>query len=236
MPLRQSNRLIELMAPHDREALGLRPVRIEARFRIEDGGKRVPHIYFFESGMASILFRSRGDDQAEIAVVGREGCSSCSVILGSDRTPQAMVMQIAGSALMTESEKFISQMDQSRTLRRLMLHYVHTMIIQRDETALAASRGTLEQRLSRWLLMTQDRTDGDDIRLTHDIMSAMLGCRRAGVTTTIGNLERRGVVARGGRGFVKIIDREGLIAICRPYYGAADQEFDRLYPSSQLVS
>ena len=234
MPPSDGNRLLTLISDHDRSKLNLEEVEVSARDRLEESFRPIPYVYFFETGLASIIYKGRGDDKAEIAVVGPEGCSGCSVILGVNTTPQAMTMQIGGRARRCSSEKLMRLIDENPQVRRVLSLYVHTAIIQRDETALAASRGTLLQRLARWLVMCQDRIHQRELPLTHELLSVMLAVRRAGVTTTLSEMYRRGLV-QGHRGSIEILDRDGLVELAGPYYGAPNREFDRLLSNMELV-
>lgn len=227
----RTNRLLELLPQSDLELLDFEHVELLKRDPIEEHLRRIEHVYFFERGMASILYKGIGDAKAEIALVGPEGCSGCSVILGVDRTPQAMTMQSEGSALRVTAGQLQEAMTKRPNLRTVLNHYVHTAIIQRDETALAAAKGTLAQRLARWLLMSQDRMRDEYVYLTHEVIAVMLSVRRAGVTTALGEFARRGLV-HGDRAVIHILNRPALIEMARPFYGASEAEFDRLYPQA----
>ena len=97
----------------------------------------------------------------------------------------------------------------SNTLHRAMLHYAHAFLLQATTTALANGRSKIEERLARWLLMAQDRVDSDQLPLTHEFLSLMLGVRRAGVTAALQALERKELISRN-RGKILILDRKGL--------------------------
>jgi CRP-like cAMP-binding protein len=228
----ERNTILRFLSAHDRDALALEPVALPARARLEEAGRKIPYLYFPLSGVAAILFNGKGDAQAEIAVFGREGCSGCSLILGSDQTPQLTMMLLPGEALRTKFDVLQRALDERPALRRLLNFYVHTMIIQRDETAVSAARGNVHQRLARALLMIADRGDEKTVPLTHDVLSAMLGVRRAGVTNALGWMKARNLIDRGGRGYVHILDRAGLTAVCSDFYGAQEKEFSRLYASA----
>lgn len=224
------NRLLSILSPADLDALALEHVNLRARDRLEEPNRKIFYVYFPLSGAASILFNGKGDAQAEIAIVGREGCTGCSLILGSDQTPQLTMMLLPGEALRSPVDTLQRAVDERKELRRVLNFFVHTMIIQRDETAVSAAKGNVHQRLARALLMAADRGDDHKVPLTHDVLSAMLGVRRAGVTNALGWMETRGLIDRGGRGYVSIIDREGLIAVCSDFYGAQEREFSRMFP------
>jgi CRP-like cAMP-binding protein len=103
-------------------------------------------------------------------------------------------------------------------------------MVQAATTALANGRANIEERLARWLLMGHDRGDDDEVPVTHEFLSVMLGVRRAGVTVALNELEARGLV-RGHRGGVVILDRTTLIELTNGFYGGPEAEARRLFPS-----
>ena len=128
------------------------------------------------------------------------------VVLGNgDRTPHEIYMQIAGSGQRLAA----TRLARARPCMPRCCTNVHSVMTQTTQTALANGRGKIEERLARWLLMAHDRVDGDEIPLTHEFLSIMLGVRRSGVTTAIQELERKGLVTHR-RSFINIADREGL--------------------------
>jgi CRP-like cAMP-binding protein len=116
---------------------------------------------------------------------------------------------------------------QSATLQSLLLKYAQAFLIQTTHTAIANARGTLEERLARWIVMAQDRTEGDRLALTHEFLSLMLAVRRPGVTEALHALESRGLITHD-RGVITVIDREGLIAGANGLYGIPEAEYKRL--------
>lgn len=226
------NKLLALFSSADLAALRMEKVCLGPRARLEEPGRKIPYVYFPTSRMAAIVYNGKGDTQAEIAVFGYDGCSGCSVILGSALTPQLTIVLVPGEAWRAPSATFINALELRPHLRKVLNHYVHTMIIQRDETAVSAARGTVLQRLARCLLMCADRADGSTVRLTHEVIADMLGVRRAGITNAMGWLQKHALVESRGRGATVILDRQKLIDVCIAYYGAQEREFGRLYPDA----
>jgi CRP-like cAMP-binding protein len=112
------------------------------------------------------------------------------------------------------------------SLHRSLLRYAQVMSVQTSGTAFANAEHTIETRLARWLLMCHDRVDGDDIPITHEFMSMMLGVRRAGVTTTTQALEGSGLI-RASRGVITVLDRDGLERLADNAYGLPEAEYAR---------
>ena len=116
--------------------------------------------------------------------------------------------QVAGDGQRISAVNLRGAIDQSGNLLRALLLYAHTFLLQASDTALANGRSNIEQRLARWLLMADDRVDGE-LPLTQEFLSIMLGVRRAGVTTAVQELERQGLIATK-RGAITLLDREAL--------------------------
>jgi CRP-like cAMP-binding protein len=188
----------------------------------------IEHVYFFESGVASILARQDGGAEVEVGIVGREGLSAVPIVLGVDRSPHNAFMQVdSATALRIDSGALMRACDESRSLHKLLLAYVQSGIVQAAQTAASNAHNELPERLARWLLMCHDRVDGDEIALTHEFMGMMLAVRRSGVTVTLHALEACGGI-RARRGVVTITDRDRLLEIAGDSYGDAEAEYRRL--------
>jgi CRP-like cAMP-binding protein len=118
-------------------------------------------------------------------------------------------------------------LDTSPALKALLLRWVHVSMIQTAQSALANGRYTIQERLARWLLMCHDRMDGDDLPLTHEFLSLMLGVRRSGVTEALHVLEGVDIV-KAGRGTIRVLNRERLEEIAGGCYGLPEAEYNKL--------
>jgi hypothetical protein len=150
-----------------------------------------------------------------------------AMVMTDDRSPHDCYMQVEGRGHRIASAAFTNAVAESPTLRSLLLRFTLSFSIQASYTALVNARCSLEQRLSRWLLMCGDRVPGDSIAITHEFLSIMLGVRRPGVTVAIQILEGRGVI-RATRGNIVIRDREGLISLADGGYSEPEAEYERL--------
>ncbi len=182
---------------------------------------------FPETGLASVVNRRFNGRQLEVGVFGRDGMGSAGLVLGTDRTPHAIFMQVAGWGWEIGADALRSAMASHAGLKALLLRYVQAFMIQVAQTALSNGTCTIEQRLARWLLMVHDRADGDELRLTHEFLSIMLGVRRTGVTLAIHMLEGAHMIS-ARRGSVTILDRSKLVAAAADGYGPAEAEYGRL--------
>jgi len=211
-----------LLLPH------LERVPTERELPFSVANERITHVYFLESGVASITSQSEDGDRTEVGIFGREGMSGTPLLLGADRSPHDTFIQIDHShALRIEAAQFLEVLDRSRFLRAVMLRYVQTMIIQMSQSAVANARHQIEGRLARWLIMCHDRLDGDDLALTHEFMAIMIGAQRSGVTIALNVLESIGAI-RATRGQVTILDRNKMEELAGDSYGLAETEYRKL--------
>lgn len=224
-----TNRILSRLTADDFALLEshLTAVDLPLRKQLEAPNKNIDQVYFPESGFASVVANGTGQG-IEVGLIGREGMSGLAVVMGTNRTPNATFMQSAGQGLCIKAANLREVLEQSATLRRILLRYGHAFLVQATQTALVNGRSKIEERLARWLLMAHDRVDGDDLRLTHEFLGVMLGVRRAGVTETLGVLEERGLV-RAARSVISILDRKGLEKISKGAYGVAEAEFNRIF-------
>ena len=212
------NKLLTALSNADLALLepDLEPVSLEMHQVLEAPNQPIKHCYFIERGLASIVALN-GHRRLEVGLIGPEGMTGLAIVLGDDRSPHENFIQVAGEGVRISAEKLREAMQQRRSLERVFLGFAHSFMNQTANTALSNGTATLEERLARWLLMANDRLDGDEISLTHEFLSLMLGVRRAGVTVALHYLEQRGVI-RMSRGQIVILDRDGLKASANGTY------------------
>jgi CRP-like cAMP-binding protein len=231
MPVSQRtirNRLLRAISSDDFARLipHLEPVALRLREVLVVPNQPIQNVYFIEEGLASVVAIS-ADDRIEVAHVGREGLTGDPVLLGVEQTPNETFIQVAGSALRIGVDDFRAALDISPALKALLLRWVHVSMIQTAQSALANGRYTIQERLARWLLMCHDRMDRDDLPLTHEFLSLMLGVRRSGVTEALHVLEGVQIVTTS-RGRVHLLDRKRLEEIAGGCYGLPEAEYNKL--------
>lgn len=226
-PLR--NRLIASLSKEDAELLipQLKPIEYKVRHSFFKAHQPIKTIVFPESGFASVVATSPSGESLEVGVIGSEGLIGVPVILGLNRSPHESYAQVAGHGFQIRSDSLWATMKRSWPLADVLLKFAYAFLVQVAHSALANGRFSVEERLARWLLMAHDRAEGDDVALTHEFLSMMLGVRRAGVTTALHNLERKRVV-RATRGHILISDRSGLERIAGACYGVPESELARV--------
>ena len=200
---RLSRQEFALLEPH------LEAVDLPVRKTLEARRKRIDQVYFIESGFASVVANGTSKPSIEVGIIGREGMTGLAIVMGHDRAQHDTYMQVAGHGLRISAAKLREADERSMILHRAMLRYAHAFLLQTTTTALANGRSKIEERAARWLLMADDRIDGDDLPLTHEFLSLMLGTHRPGVTIALQALEKAGLIATR-RSHITIIDRKGL--------------------------
>ncbi len=200
----------------------LEPVDLPLRHVLEQANKSIKQVYFLQNGLASVI-ATNTHRQLEVGLIGRDGMTGIAVVLGNGRSPNQTFIQVEGEGLVISAEALREAMDQSRSLERALLSFVHSFLNQTTRTALSNGTATLEERLARWLLMANDRLGGDNVPLTHEFLSLMLGVRRAGVTVALHYFEQRGIIQLG-RKHIVILDREGLAKAANGTYHEPDED------------
>jgi CRP-like cAMP-binding protein len=218
-----SNRLLSNLSRQDFALLEphLEAIDLPLRKRLEKPNRRIDHVYFINAGFASVVANG-SNKPIEVGLIGREGMTGLSIVLGDvERTANETYMQAAGAGQRMSAGNLRDAIANSRSLHRNLLRYAHAFLIQTTSTALANGRSKSEERLARWLLMADDRLDGDELPLTHEFLAVMLGTHRPGVTLAVQALEKeRLITAR--RGSITILNRKGLEKRANGTYVPAD--------------
>ena len=181
----------------------LAPVTLALGQVLETPDKRVDAVYFPEAGFASVVAVQKGDTKVEVGLIGREGMTGLTIVLGNHRAPHETYMQAAGRGQCIKTPAL------RKAMQGLLLKYVQVFMVQTAHTAVANARVKIEERLARWILMAHDRLDGTSLPLTHEFLSLMLGVRRAGVTEALHALEALKLI-RSGRGQIVVLNRKGI--------------------------
>jgi CRP-like cAMP-binding protein len=223
------NRLLGLLTLADYERLRphLRHVSLEYRKPLYDANSRIDFVWFIETGVGSLVNTMVNGDASEVGTIGNEGIVGLPLLLGDNRTPNAVYMQVPGTGLKMKATLFARELAQSASMRKVMLHYAHAFFNQVAQSAACNQFHSLRQRCCRWLLMTQDRMQSEEFHLTQEFLAMMLGVQRTGVTAAASALQRSGLI-HYTRGSVTIIDRTRLEQESCECYGISKREFDRL--------
>ena len=229
VPIR--NHLLAILAPDDLSRLRphLEPVALSLGEAPTEPGRPITHVLFPEAGIVSLLAVAPDKRRRiEAGMVGREGMVGLPVVLGADAELHETVVQADMQGWRLPSNALRRAMAESPALHGVLLRYVQAFMAQTAHTLLANTTRRMDARLARWLLMTRDRLDGDDLPFTHPFLSNMLGANRPGVTLAVRALEAAGLI-RHARGRITVLNRAGLEAAAGGSYGAPEAEYARLF-------
>jgi CRP-like cAMP-binding protein len=225
------NRLLTTLNRHDFGLLRphLESVSLQLRQSIETPDVPIQHAYFIKQGIVSVVARTASGKEIEVGLIGAEGMTGTALVLGVQFSRNAAFVQTAGSALRVTAKKLKEVIAASPALAEMSQKFVLAFLTQTSHTALANGKATIPERLSRWLLMTHDRIHSDEMPLTHQFLSVMLGVRRPGVSDAIAILEGEGLI-KATRGMIIVLDRKGLKERAGDFYGIPEAEYRRLFP------
>jgi CRP-like cAMP-binding protein len=194
-----------------------------------ESGVTLSHVYFPTTAIISLLYVMEDGDSAEISVVGFEGVVGISLFMGGESTPSRAVVQSAGAALRLPSTYIKQEFSKAGPLMHSLLRYTQALITQMSQTAVCNRHHLLDQQLCRWLLLSLDRLQGNELIMTQELIANMLGVRREGVTEAALRLQRAKLI-RYARGHITVLDRAGLEARTCECYAVVKKEYDRLLP------
>src|SRR5215213_5482214 len=222
------NRLLSGLTPEDFGLLQphLETVPLEMRQWVIKAKQPIQHVTFPEHGIISIL-ADTSQGRIEVGLLGPDGMAGVPVVLGIERSPHGYMVQAEGEALRITAQDLRTALQQSPALQAGLLRYAHALMVQTAQTAYANAGFTIEARLARWVLMTDDRLERDDLPLTHEFLSMMLGVQRPGVTLAIQALESNGLI-RAKRGSLLVLERTKLEEVAGDAYGLAEAEYARV--------
>jgi CRP-like cAMP-binding protein len=196
--------------------------------------ERLNFVYFPTSGIVSLLYVLDSGASAEIAVVGSEGVVGISIFMGGGSTPSRAVVQSAGMAYRLPADAIKAEFERSSPVMHLMLRYTQALITQMSQTAVCNRHHSLDKQLCRWLLLSLDRLPGNELVMTQELISNMLGVRREGVTEAALKLQTAGVI-RYVRGRITVLDRLKLEQRTCECYQVVKHEYDRLLPDLEAI-
>ncbi len=228
---RSGNRLIDSLSESDRADLAphLESERLELKDVMLDAGKRIEHVYFPVSAVASLLNLVEEAGGVEMATVGNEGMVGLSLSWGADvLNPRELVQcQVPGDALVMDPETFARKVSEGGAFAEITHGYTQAFVSQIGQQVACNGLHSIEERCARWLLLTNDRVGADEFPLTQEFLAQMLGVRRPSVTVVAGILQEAGFI-RFRRGRIQIRDRNGLESVSCECYRVLREVFDRL--------
>jgi len=194
-----------------------------------ESGDTLSHVYFPTTAIVSLLYVMENGASAEIAVVGKEGIVGISLFMGGESTPSRAVVQSAGHGFRLKAQVMKSEFNRAGPVLHLLLRYTQALITQMAQTAVCNRHHSLDQQLCRWLLLSLDRLDDNELMMTQELIANMLGVRREGVTEGALKLQHAGLISYS-RGRITVLDRPGLEKRTCECYAVVKKEYDRLLP------
>ncbi|MBS1197920.1 MAG: Crp/Fnr family transcriptional regulator [Proteobacteria bacterium] len=223
------NHLLAALPPDEFERLSphLELVLMPLGKMLYEPGTQLHHAYFPTSAIISLHHVMESGASAESAGVGNEGMLGVALFMGGDTMPSSAVVQTAGQAYRLERCLLKQEFNRAGALQHLLLRYTQALMIQMSQTAACNRHHTVEQQLSRWLLLTLDRLPSADLVMTQELIAGMLGVRREGVTEAAGRLQHAGFISYR-RGHITVLDRVGLETHACECYAVVKNELRRL--------
>jgi CRP-like cAMP-binding protein len=196
---------------------------------VYEPGGQIGYLYFPTTSIVSLLYVMENGASAEIAITGNEGLVGISLFMGGESTPSRAVVQSAGYGYRLKASVVKREFALGGELQHLALRYTQALITQMAQTAVCNRHHALDQQLCRWLLLSLDRLETNELVMTQELIANMLGVRREGVTEAAGKLQKDGVI-HYSRGHIKVLDRARLEKRVCECYAVVKKEFDRLLP------
>ena len=228
----KNNRLLQFLpdAEWKRWEHALEEVDLPLGKVLYESGSTLSHVYFPTTAIVSLLYVMENGASAEIAVVGNEGIVGVSLFMGGETTPSRAVVQSAGMGYRLSAERMKAEFNLAGPVLHLLLRYTQALLTQMAQTAVCNRHHSLDQQLCRWLLLSLDRLQGNELVMTQELIANMLGVRREGVTEAALKLQRSGLISYA-RGRITVMDRAGLEGRSCECYAVVKREYDRLLPA-----
>jgi CRP-like cAMP-binding protein len=225
---KQNHILAALSKPEiDRLTARLQLVHLQLGETIYEPGQPLHYAYFPTSSITSLIYITEGGASAEAAGVGNEGVVGVPLFLGGNTTTSSAVVQMAGNAYRLEASILKAEFNCGGIMQRLLLRYAQALMTQMFQTAVCNRYHSVEQQLSRWLLLTVDRIATEELVMTHELVANMLGVRRESITQAATSLQNEGCI-KYRRGHIAVLDRKKLETRTCECYHVVQKELARL--------
>jgi len=208
---------------YDRLSPHLEKITFDRGEVVYESGAHMQYVYFPTTSHISLLYTMIDGSTAEMGLVGKEGVVGIALFMGGETAPNRAMVQGGGGAFRMKSKAMLDEFKRGGEFQQLLLRYTQALIAQISQTAVCNRLHSVEQHLCRWLLMTHDLAQSDELQMTHEFISNMLGVRREGVTVAARRLQEMKMISYV-RGHIQILDREQLLAhVCECYQVVKDE-------------
>jgi CRP-like cAMP-binding protein len=229
------NQILAALTPAERARVYPYLQRVPLRLGevLYEAGAAFRHVYFPADCIISLLHVLKDGATAEIAVVGNDGLIGVAFFMGGETTPSRAVVQSAGNAYRLVGKRLTEEFHRNGPMRFLLLRYTQALMTQMAQTAVCNRHHSVDQQLCRWLLLSLDRLEANQLTMTQALIADMLGVRREGVNEAANKLQNLAVI-RYQRGRITVLDRDKLEHLCCECYAVVKRETDRLIPAKGL--
>lgn len=223
------NRLLELLPEDERQRLLARMEHVTPALGdvVFERDEPIARVDFPLGGVVSLVVIMEDGATVEAGMTGNEGMAGLPVVLGAQSSPTRAFYQVPGEAMRMPATVFSEELQRSQPFRDALHRYAQAFLIQVAQATACNRLHPVDQRLSKWILMSQDRVGADKLLLTQEVLAQMLGVRRASVTVAAGMLQKAGFI-RYSRGVITVLDREALESATCECYGVVRRELERL--------
>jgi len=234
---RMTNRLLAALPAADLSRImpSLEHVELKLAEILHEAGGPQLYFYFPETCIVSLLGELNNGDSAELSLIGREGGVGLALVLGGATDTTRATVQSAGTALRWKAAALQRELKLGGPVLKMLLRYTQSVWTQTAQSALCNRHHSLEQQLCRWLLLSLDRVDGSQIRMTQQLIADMLGVRREGVVLAAKKLQQRGWISYS-RGVITVLNRTALEGHVCECYQAVNAEYRRLLGGTRAIN
>lgn len=228
-PIKHSNKLLAFLEQPDWERWQsrLEMIHLSVDQVLFEAGQKINHVYFPVTSIISQQYDFEDGKSAEFAQMGNEGLAGIFVFMGSQSTSSKAVVIAKGHAYRMRSDLMLDEFNHSGSFRRLILRYMQVLMTHASQIAACNRRHSIDQQLSRTLLLNLDRVAGSELSFTHELIARTMGVRREGISEAAKRLQRAGLIDYS-RGCIHVLDRPGLGKTTCECYSIIKREYDRL--------
>jgi CRP-like cAMP-binding protein len=209
----------------------LEPVDMRLGMVLKEQNTLARHAYFPSTAIVSLQYLTAQGQSSETAVIGNDGVVGICLFMAHGFMPHRAVVANAGLGFRLNAALFREEFYRAGAVMHLLLGYTQALMTQIEQAAVCNRHHSVDQQLCRWILMRHDRCDGDDLVMTHELISQLLGVRRESVTQSAFKLQKAGFIGYT-RGHFKVRDRAALEHRACECYGVVKRQYERLNEES----
>jgi CRP-like cAMP-binding protein len=203
----------------------LRPVSMTLGSVVCEAGAHLTHAYFPEGCVLSMLTSLENGSAIECANIGREGGFGIFAAMYSRVSFSQCIVQLEGPMLQCAIKPLQQEFENSKHAQNLLVSYAETLLSQVTQTVACNALHTVEERMCRWLLMMEDRAEGESLPYTHEFLAGILGVNRTSITLAAQSLQNQGIISYR-RGLMQVLDRAAMERVSCECYAVVKERFD----------